>query len=65
MCGEYGENFERPHYHCILFNHEFDDKYFWRFKNGYRCYRSETLENFGLTEIAKLVNRLHSSLLLT
>lgn len=25
-CGEYGENFARPHYHSILFNHDFKDK---------------------------------------
>lgn len=25
-CGEYGEQFERPHYHICIFNHEFPDK---------------------------------------
>lgn len=25
-CGEYGENFNRPHYHAIIFNHEFSNK---------------------------------------
>ena len=25
-CGEYGERLSRPHHHCLLFNHDFDDK---------------------------------------
>lgn len=27
-CGEYGERWLRPHYHAVLFNHDFEDKVF-------------------------------------
>jgi len=45
-CGEYGEKYGRPHYHAIIFNLDFDDKYHWRTtEQGHRCYRSPTLES--------------------
>lgn len=42
-CNKCGK-LQRPHYHALLFNHDFQDKYFWKERNGYRVYRSEELE---------------------
>jgi len=43
-CGEYGENFGRPHHHACLFNFDFPDKSVWQQKSGSILYRSKTLE---------------------
>lgn len=43
-CGEYGENFARPHYHAIIFGHEFADKKLHKQNNnGDHLYTSEKL----------------------
>lgn len=44
MCGEYGEITHRPHYHSILFNHDWDDKRFLKTtSSGENIYTSAQL----------------------
>lgn len=53
-CGEYGSQLHRPHYHLCLFNHDFNDKEIWSVKNGFKLYRSPSLEKlwpFGYSTI--------------
>lgn len=59
QCGEYGEHFERPHHHVILFNHDFKDKKFLKrtVAGGYPLYVSEELSKlwpFGYHAIAEV-----------
>jgi hypothetical protein len=44
-CGEYGEKFQRPHYHVLLFNFDFSDKVLLRqLPNGHKLYESDSLK---------------------
>lgn len=55
MCGEYGSENWRPHYHACLFNFDFADKRYWsRSGSGEKIYRSPLLEElwpFGASSI--------------
>lgn len=56
-CGEYGEKTNRPHYHFLVFGHEFSDRTYWASRNGLPVFRSKTLERlwpFGNSEIGSL-----------
>lgn len=56
-CGEYGENFGRPHHHACLFNFDFPDKTHWQTKEGSELFRSKILETlwpFGHSTIGRV-----------
>jgi len=44
-CGEYGERFNRPHYHACVFGIDFKDKTFCSAKNGLVLYTSDKLNS--------------------
>ena len=45
MAGEYGESFDRPHFHACIFGHDFEDKKFLtRTQTGSILYTSKILE---------------------
>lgn len=43
MCGEYGEELGRPHYHALLFGFDFPDKEIFKVDKGIRTYTSSIL----------------------
>ena len=45
MCGEYGDENRRPHFHACLFNHDFADRYRWKTRSGVSVlFRSPSLD---------------------
>lgn len=55
MSGEYGEQFQRPHFHAVLFGIGFADrKYIGHSGSGFKVYRSRVLERlwpFGFSSV--------------
>lgn len=56
MCGEYGENYGRPHFHACVFGLDFPDRVIHsRTGSDHFIYRSEILEKlwpFGFSSVA-------------
>lgn len=45
-CGEYGPSLDRPHYHALIFGHDFTDKEAIGSVKGNTIYTSKELENY-------------------
>lgn len=43
-CGEYGSQLQRPHYHALIFGHDFEDKTRWKTTPAGILFRSNDLE---------------------
>lgn len=57
MCGEYGEEFSRPHYHACIFGTDFPDRVLWQ-RNGtgdiFRSAKLESIWPFGYSSVCEL-----------
>lgn len=57
MCGEYGEQFGRPHFHACIFNYDFPDKKLFKKNRGHPIFTSKILESlwpYGYSSVAGL-----------
>jgi len=43
-CGEYGEKNQRPHYHALIYNHDFPDRKLFKERKNIKLYTSKELE---------------------
>lgn len=55
MCGEYGDQFQRPHYHACIFNHDLPDKKLHKQTDlGHKLYGSMELDKLWKKGIARV-----------
>ncbi len=46
QCQKFEQTLGRPHYHALIFGHDFADKALWKIVRGNRLYTSETLDRY-------------------
>lgn len=59
-CGEYGNEFDRPHYHACLFNTQFSDLELVSARSGRELFTSRVLEDcwgFGFVTLGRLTHK--------